>query len=142
MRNDRPIPPGLVRWGKRGLLVKLEAVVQLEKDCEDAPEIRALLWRDFVQGYGFAAASGSTHADGWCMDFDTSRWTREQARRVARVLNRWWATAFRYRGELGPRNPAHLHAAFHNRANYSAIVRKHKIAGHTIEDQIRRAIPA
>jgi hypothetical protein len=119
-------------WGQR------YAIERLEADGKDHPSTLLLLEQSVVQGYGHAAASKGVHEHGWCFDFSVRyphQWTLQNCNDVARVLNRWWATAFRAAGETGP--DPHLHIAYYGMENYYQIVGKHKLRGHSVQDQIR-----
>jgi len=130
-----------IKWGKAQLRIRWECAHLwnlLSQDVKDA------LWFSFSQGQGEAAASAGTHRDGWCGDFSFRRyahWTNALLHKACQELtSHGFACAPRREGELGPGNPAHLHVAYHNRANYVAVITAQK-NGLSLNQRIDRAIP-
>lgn len=114
----------LVRWGARNLKVHSKVAAALNSIREVDRAAFGMLWQGLTQGQGSAAASGVTHKNGFAVDFSVrgAAWDETSTLIVLQHLDRvGFAAVLRYAGELGPGNPAHIHAALRPYSNSRAV---------------------
>lgn len=134
----------LVLWGRRALKVQAEVRAALEQIKEQDEAAHRLLWDTFSQGQGHAPASGDTHAEGYAVDFSLNdrRWNSKVAIICYEHLRKnGFAPVIRYRGELGPTNPAHIHAALIPHSNSAEIRAADKAGKRTVYTEVAKVFP-